>query len=206
MASLTKEDEGTYACVASNVAGQSEERVQIIVMEPEEYFAYPQNGGGGGGQEYPTGAENNNRYPGGGSGRYPGQVDGSGRYPTNQYPDSSGRYPDNGDGRYPGSSDNGGQQQGPSLDVISTTKGANVEFDCRVVGSAANAVTGQWRRADGARLPTRHYQNNGILNLVDVDENDVGKYICDLTDPRGNSVLTIEKDLGLGCKYHYFYS
>ena len=41
IASLTKEDEGTYACIASNLAGQTEERVQIIVFEEDDYYNYP---------------------------------------------------------------------------------------------------------------------------------------------------------------------
>lgn len=143
---LTKEDEGTYACVATNVAGQIEERVQIIVLEAEEYLSYPQNVD----DRYP--AENNNE----------------------RYPEIS----------------------GSSANDLNARAGSNVKLDCMVVGTGAE-VTGQWRRGDGQRLPTRHYQDNGVLNLVDVDEDDEGTYICEMIDSRGSIVFQIEKQIFL---------
>ena len=47
---VSKEDEGTYACVAENIAGETEERVQVIVTEDdytgvEEVREDPRSGG-----------------------------------------------------------------------------------------------------------------------------------------------------------------
>ena len=61
---LTKEDEGTYSCLASNEAGQTEERLQVMVTDREEYVQMP-------GQQQPP--------------RYPPQVPQSRYNPEPQY-------------------------------------------------------------------------------------------------------------------------
>ena len=154
---LSKEDEGTYACVARNAAGETEERVQIIVLEEDEYFPYPDEGG---------------RYPDNSGGRYP---DNSGVFP----PDETG-----------GSS---------FADNTPVTAGSNLRLDCLSVGDGAG-LTGQWRRADGRRFPTRHYQQKGVLHLMDVDEDDEGTYLCQVVDNRGTVVYEIQKIITLICK------
>jgi len=220
---LTKEDEGTYACVARNAAGETEERVQIIVLEEGEVLPYPDNSG-----RYPDNSgrypDNSGRYPDN-SGRYP---DNTGRYPDNsgRYPDSSGRYPDNSGrnpdnsgrypdntGRYPDNSgrnpDNAGRYPDnsgirypeeessiPLTDDTPATTGSNIKLECLTVGESAQ-LQATWKRGDGARFPTRHFQQNGILFLMSVDEYDEGNYVCEVTDNRGVVVYEIEKMIRL---------
>ena len=40
---LAKEDEGTYSCLASNVAGQTEERLQVMVTDQQEHVTQNYN-------------------------------------------------------------------------------------------------------------------------------------------------------------------
>ena len=214
---LTKEDEGTYACVARNIAGETEERVQIIVLEEDEFYSYPDQSGGqypgqnGGrypdqsGGRYPD--QNGERYPDQNEGRYPDQNEGrfpdqsGGRYPDQnegRYPDQSGgRYPDQNEGRYP---DQSGEPGGlPLLDNQPVSVGANIRLECMTVGEGAS-FSGQWKRADGRRFPTRHYQSQGILNLVRVDADDEGVYVCEVVDNRGSVVYEVRKEIILICK------
>ena len=62
---MKQEDEGTYACVASNIAAVTEERLQIIVLEKEEFNNYPntQRYGNDEQQRSPDQNSNNNIYP-----------------------------------------------------------------------------------------------------------------------------------------------
>ena len=198
---LNKEDEGTYACVAKNIAGETEERVQIIVLEEDEFYSYPDQSGG----QYP--GQNGGRYPDQSGGRYPDPNGGrypdknEGRYPDQnggRYPDQSdGRYPDQNEGRYP---DQPGEPDGlPLLDNQPVSIGANIRLECMTVGEGAS-FSGQWKRADGRRFPTRHYQSQGILNLVRVDAEDEGVYVCEVVDNRGSVVYEVRKEIILICK------
>jgi len=135
ISSVTKQDEGTYACVATNAAGEMEERLQVIVSEDEEYMQEGgyQGGRGNQGDRYPN-QNQGDRYPNQNQGdRYPNQNQGD-RYPNqnqgDRYPNQNqgGRYPeenpgvrfpeDNQGSRYPGENQGGrnpGQgQQYPS--------------------------------------------------------------------------------------------
>ena len=185
ISSLSKEDEGTYACVARNLAGETEERVQIIVLEEDEFYPYPDQSGG----PYPD--QNDGRYPDQSVGRYPDPSEG-------RYPDpSEGRYPDQSGGRYP---DQSREPVGSSLvESLPANVGASITYECLTVGSATE-FAGQWKRADGRRFPTRHYQTQGVLYLVQVDADDEGDYICEAVDRSGVVIYEITRNLVIKCK------
>ena len=176
---LSKEDEGTYACVARNEAGEAEERVQIIVLEENEFYPEPEEG----------------RYPGG-QDPYPGEQD---RYPPggqDRYPDGQDPYP-GGQDRYPGISGGEGQSMNEEIPV---SVGGTIRLECLAVGSLANLYA-QWKRTDGQRLAARHYQRDGTLFLVQVEKEDEGEYTCEVVDNRGTVVYEIKKQIFLKCKY-----
>lgn len=131
--------------MASNAAGETEERVQIIVLEKDEYMSYP--------NLYPD-SDSSNSYPAPGTDdRYPDKYPESSpdrtRNPdpytgSNRYPDRSG-YPDS---RYPSNtgSDNygGGELAGES---VTPTSGSTITLEC-LTYSNIGQMTATWRRAD----------------------------------------------------------
>lgn len=175
IARLTKEDEGTYACVARNEAGEAEERVQIIVLEEDELYPEPEEG----------------RYPGG-QDRYPGGQD--------RYPGGQGRYP-GGQDRLPSPVGGEGQVIG---DEMAVQVGGTIRLECLAVGDLAN-LRAQWKRSDGRRLAARHYQAEGTLFLVQVEKEDEGDYTCEVVDNRGSVIYEIKKQILLKCEFHYHF-
>ena len=144
--------------MARNAAGETEERVQIIVLDKDEYASYP--------NLYPESAPAD-RYPETGPGRYPDAN--SGRYPDySRYPDSNtGRYPDRNSGRYPDTSQGrnpdpytagnrspdrsdypsnlgGGQLAG---ERVTPTSGSTITLEC-LTFSNVGQMTATWRRQD----------------------------------------------------------
>ena len=176
---LSKEDEGTYACVARNEAGEAEERVQIIVLEEDEFYPEPVEG----------------LYPPGGQDRYPpgGQQD---RYPPGGQQD---RYPPGGQSRYPPSGPLSGEGQYMEEEMF-VEVGGTIRLECLAVGDMANLYA-QWKRSDGRRMPTRHYQADGTLFLVTVEKEDEGDYTCEVVDNRGTVVYELKKQILLKCRF-----
>jgi hypothetical protein len=188
---LSKEDEGTYACVARNEAGEAEERVQVIVLEEDELYPEPEEGRYPGGQDrYPGGQD---RYPGG-QDRYPGGQD---RYPGGQdrYPGGQDRYPE---GQNPGLAVSGEGQV--ISEETAVPVGGTIQLECLAVGDAAQ-LRAYWRRTDGRRMAARHYQQDGILFLVQLEKEDEGDYTCEVVDNRGTVVYEIKKQIILKCEY-----
>ena len=158
--------------MARNAAGETEERVQIIVLDKDEYVSYPNlYPDSGPANRYPDSGPG--RYPDTNSGRYPdsGRYQDSGRYPDNnsgRYPDSnSGRYPDGNSDRYPDSSQgrnpdpytagnrspersdypstpDGGQLAG---ERVTPTSGSTITLEC-LTFSNIGQMTATWRRED----------------------------------------------------------
>jgi len=203
---VTKQDEGTYACLATNVAGEMEERLQVIVSDDEEYV---QQGGGYQGGRYPS-ENQGGRYPGNDQGgRYPGNNQG-GRYPEDN---QGGRYPGNNQGgRYPGNNQGGRNpsrgDQGernpyqPGNNPTSMGQqdyyvepGNNVQLEADVVGNMAQGINTVWKRGDGFPINQRHYQQNSILYINNAERADQGIYVCQGIDSTGSILFEYNANL-----------
>jgi len=216
--SVTKQDEGTYACVASNAAGEVEEWLQVIVSEDDNYgqeedryqggrnpqqnqgIQFPQDNQGYYGQNQGDRYGGNNqgdRYGGNNRGDRYGQ--GSEYDRLNQddrYGEQSQRnqYPNRGDQGY--SPDNRYQPRRPVDNPVSmgdqtyyVEPGNNIQLKADVVGNMASSINTVWRRGDGQAIDSRHYQRNNILYINSASPSDEGTYVCEGRDNSGNVVF-----------------
>ena len=117
---MKQEDEGTYACVASNIAAVTEERLQIIVLEKEEFNNYPnsQRYGNDEQQRSPDQNSNNNFYP--------DNYANAGQ--TDPYIPSDSRYNLNGD-------------------KVTPATGSSITLECDTISNSAD-LSIVWRRED----------------------------------------------------------
>ena len=67
---------------------------------------------------------------------------------------------------------------------------------CLTVGSGAG-LSAQWRRSDNQAFKSKHNQEGGVLNLVDIDASDEAEYVCEVTDNRGTLVYEVRKEVKL---------
>ena len=193
-ASLTKEDEGTYSCVALNAAGQMEDRLQVIVEENEEYLqqgSYPQD------RQSPQPAH---RYPPNPENRYPPE-------PENRYPpEPENRYAPKPENRYPPEPYNPYQTEGPenkpntpSIPVVehevNTRVGMNVDLTCMNIGSMPVNTKTVWSRADSNPIARRHKKADGILHIRGAKTSDEGLYLCQLIEPSGAVLFQLNANL-----------
>ena len=209
---VTKQDEGTYACLATNVAGEMEERLQVIVSDDEEYV---QQGGGYQGGRYPS-ENQGGRYPGNDQGgRYPGNNQG-GRYPEDN---QGGRYPGNNQGgRYPGNNQGGrNPSRGDQAEInpyqpgnnptsmgqqdYYVEPGNNVQLEADVVGNMAQGINTVWKRGDGFPINQRHYQQNSILYINNAERADQGIYVCQGIDSTGSILFEYNANLVIAGMY-----
>ena len=185
-AKLRKEDEGTYSCVASNNAGQIEDRLQVIVEENEQYL---QQGNSPQDRQSPQSA---NRYP-------PEQEN---RYPT----EPENRYPPESEKRYPQESYNPYQTETPENNPnppsipaveheVNTRVGMNVDLTCMNIGSMPVNTQTVWSRADGNPIARRHKKADGILHIRGAKKSDEGLYLCQLIEPSGTVLFQLNANL-----------
>eukprot|EP00092_Neocalanus_flemingeri_P030526 GFUD01033144.1.p1 GENE.GFUD01033144.1~~GFUD01033144.1.p1 ORF type:complete len:1379 (+),score=380.56 GFUD01033144.1:81-4217(+) len=189
-ASLNKQDEGTYSCVATNTAGQMEDRLQVIVAENEEYLqppmGYPQN-------RYSPEPENRynvdqeNIYPPEPENRYPpqsrnrDQVD-----PYNQYPPDPLNTPE----------DSPSQPSIPAVEhEVNTREGMNVDLTCMNIGSMPVNTQTVWTRADGSPIARRHKKADGVLHIRGAKKSDEGLYLCQMIEPGGMILFQLNANL-----------
>jgi len=85
----------------------------------------------------------------------------------------------------------------PLDDREPATLGSNINLNCFTIGDSSGELSATWRRKDDIRFPTRHYQQNGILSLVDVDEDDAVTYVCEVKNNAGTTVYQLEKTIEL---------
>jgi len=209
ISSVTKQDEGTYACTATNAAGETEEWLQVIVSDDDEY---EQGGGGYEGVRFPNENQGNRypsqnqggRYPSQNSGgqyggqnqggRYPGQNQGN-RYPE-QYPRQDNRYPNRGD------QSDGGQQYQPERGQTLVGQadyyvvpGNSVELVADVIGNMSASIRTEWKRRDGRPINSRHYPAGNKLQINNADKDDQGIYVCQGLDNRGTTIFEFNANL-----------
>jgi len=202
ISSITKQDEGTYACVATNAAGETEEWLQVIVSDDDEYG---QGGGGYQGGRYPSenqGDRYQNTNQGGG---YQGQNPGI-RYPEddqrnrynqgNRYPVQDNRYPNRGD------QSDGGQQYQPEGGQALVGQadyyvepGNSVELVADVIGNMSASIHTEWKRRDGRQINSRHYPAGNKLTINNADKTDEGIYVCQGLDNRRNTIFEFNANL-----------
>jgi len=198
---LTKEDEGTYSCLASNEAGQTEERLQVMVTDREEYVQMP-------GQQQPP--------------RYPPQVPQSRYNPEPQYdpyrrqtnsenePQEPSRYePIEPQSRYPPpigyqfQFDEDYEEQGyerPSSvgtmeHEVNTKEGMNVDLTCMNIGTMPVDTQAVWSRVDGEDIDARHKKSEGVLHIRGAKKSDEGKYVCQLITTTGDVIFQLHANL-----------
>jgi len=199
ISSISKADEGTYACMAVNAAGETEEWLQVIVSDDEEY--------GQGGPRYPGG-----RYPSGGQG-YPNENQGGGyqgqnpgirfpednqgsRYPAGGYPGQASNYPtrgDQSDGGQPYQPDNSHTTVGQADYYVEP--GNSVELVADVIGTMSSSIQTAWRRQDGQPINSRHYPAGNKLQINSAEHADQGIYVCQGMDGRGNTIFEFNANL-----------
>ena len=164
IARVTKQDEGTYSCVATNAAGQEEDRVQVIVEEQPKPTETPQ-------RQYQPKA--NDRYPVDPYHRYPPQSDI--RHPAETYDQHSVK---------------SGQ---PSVIIpvqaveheVNTRVGMNVDLTCMNVGSMPRNTRVVWSRSDGSTIASSHTTGQGVLHIRSAKKSDEGVYLCQLIEDGG---------------------
>jgi len=76
------------------------------------------------------------------------------------------------------------------------SQGEDINLECLTIGMS-DQLSATWRRKDGDRLPTRHYQQDGVLTLIDVDEDDAVVYVCEVKDVSGKTHYQLEKTIVL---------
>lgn len=186
IASLSKEDEGTYSCVAINAAGQMEDRLQVIVSENEEDLqpmGYPQN-------QYPT--EPENRYNPEQENRY--------------YPEPENRHPPEPKIRNPFPNripnpfdipeENPSQPAVQAVEhEVNTREGMNVDLTCMNIGSMPINTQVVWTRADGSPIARRHKKAEGVLHIRGAKKSDQGLYLCQLIEPSGAVLFQLNANL-----------
>ncbi|KAK7791103.1 hypothetical protein R5R35_012915 [Gryllus longicercus] len=146
---VTKLDEGSYSCRATNAAGSVEERLLLTVEEANVIPGDPYR------PERPPSRPWN--YPGG-SGR-PGR-------PGRPGSDSQGA----------GEPGNG---VSISREVFTVLENGNAEMRCLVKSPAPGAnIFLTWTRRDGQPLSSHSYQRDGLLVIQRVQKSDEGEYSC----------------------------
>merc|ERR1719447_603897 len=134
---LTKEDEGTYSCLASNEAGQTEERLQVMVTDREEYVQMP-------GQQEPP------RYE---------PIE-----PQSRYPPPIG-YQFQFDEDYEEQGYERPSSVGTMEHEVNTKEGMNVDLTCMNIGTMPVDTQAVWSRVDGEDIDARHKKSEGVLHI-----------------------------------------
>ena len=205
---LTKEDEGTYSCLASNDAGQVEERLQVMVTDQEEFVSSPAN--------RDPGTNPYNYQPRSG---YPVEEDNIDREDPYRYPPSEprSRYPPSEPrSRYPPpigyqfQFDNDYEEptyeRRPNNVVeheVNTKEGMNVDLTCMNIGTMPGNTQAVWSRADGADIDQRHKKTDGVLHIRGAKKSDEGKYVCQLITTDGDVIFQLMANLIVHGRYSY---
>ena len=174
---MFQEDEGTYSCLAENVAGRVEERLQVLLTDSQEeadqryspgLHRYP-----GEEEELQQGYPGDDRVPP--YQRYPEEEDREENY---NKPPHHQRYPeeeeDSGEAGQRISPQSGFQfqfeererEEEPGLQSmgeveheVKTQEGMNVNLNCVAIGSFPEDAVADWSREDGKEIDRRHKAN-----------------------------------------------
>ena len=203
---LAKEDEGTYSCLASNVAGQTEERLQVMVTDQQEHVTQHYNPPPPQPQQndlFPSRPYHNQEYP-----SQP-QYEPSQPYPprdreTPEEPDRSqpqSRYPPpvGYQFQFEEDYDDQGYERPNSIGLVehevNTREGMNVDLTCMNIGTMPGNTVAVWSRVDGASIDTRHKKSDGVLHIRGAKKSDQGKYVCQLITTNGDVIFQLQANL-----------
>ena len=160
--SLSKDDEGTYSCLATNQAGQVEERLQVMVTDsPERQSTWSQT------------VQDPSQLPSPTSYQEPRQREHFPKPRTN-YPPPIG---------YQFEFEDYDQEDEEERNVglveheVNTREGLNVNLTCMSIGTVTSNTV--WSRADGRPINPRHDVDNGIIHITGVTKDDEGVYVCE---------------------------
>ena len=190
VARVSREDEGTYSCLARNSAGESEDRVQVIVKQSEQGSSYnnykPQPD-----PEHPPVGENRNRYP-------PVQYQQPAR--NNRYPAVPYQPPVR-DNRYPVLQNPPASLPSVVIPVqaveheVNSRVGMNVDLTCVNMGSMPDNSEVVWSRPDGRPIASTHTTGQGVLRMKAVQKSDEGVYLCQLIETGGRVLFKLYANL-----------
>ena len=165
---LTKEDEGTYSCLASNEAGNVEERLQVMVSD---------------GQEFHTPATDQEREP-------PAPP----RDTDSRLPPSMGyQFQFNED--YEVEEEPIPAMSGLIEHEVNTREGMNADLTCMNIGTMPGNTQAVWSRQDGRDIDRRHKRTEGVLHIRGAKRSDAGKYVCQLVTTQGNVIFQLVANL-----------
>ena len=166
--SLNKEDEGTYSCLATNRAGQVEERLQVMVTDsPERMSSW-------------SPAAQDPRHSSPSSYQDPAQLPPAPPV-RDQYPQPRTNYPP--PIGYQFQFEDYDQEQEEDRQVglveheVNTRVGLNVNLTCMSIGTVTSNTV--WSRADGRPINSRHSVDNGVIHITGVSKEDEGVYVCE---------------------------
>ena len=184
--SVTKEDEGTYSCLATNEAGQVEERLQVMVSDTQELHN-PQE------DRY---SEPRDRYRAPPPSSPPPPLDPY-RAPSEdayRVPPSMG-YQFQFDEDYEMEEDPIPASSGLVEHEVNTREGMNVDLTCMNIGTMPGNTQAVWSREDGRDIDRRHKRTEGVLHIRGAKRDDAGKYVCQLITTEGDVIFQLVANL-----------
>ena len=184
--SVTKEDEGTYSCLATNEAGQVEERLQVMVSDTQELHP-PQE------DRY---SEPRDRYRAPPPSSPPPPLDPY-RAPSEdayRVPPSMG-YQFQFDEDYEMEEEPVPARSGLVEHEVNTREGMNVDLTCMNIGTMPGNTQAVWSREDGREIDRRHKRTEGVLHIRGAKRDDAGKYVCQLITTEGDVIFQLVANL-----------
>ena len=191
---VTKEDEGTYSCLATNEAGHVEERLQVMVSDtqelhtPQDRYSEPRIPPSQPRDRYrappltsppppldpyraPAPSEDAYRVPP--SMGYQFQFDEDYEMEEEPIPASSGLVEHE----------------------VNTKEGMNVDLTCMNIGTMPGNTQAVWSREDGRDIDRRHKRTEGVLHIRGAKREDAGKYVCQLITSQGDLIFQLVANL-----------
>ena len=213
-----QEDEGTYSCLAENVAGRVEERLQVIVTESEEEqqtshryrpAQSPYQ------QRYPEEEAEEEEEPDWYSQvqppyqqMYPGPSEEQQDYERTSEEEQAPRYPPHLGYQFQFEEEEELEDYAedipenmPGLGVggfeheVNTKEGRNVDLDCLAIGSLPEDAQVDWRMEDGREIDRRHKMSDTVLRIRSAKKSDEGRYTCTLSTGGGQTIFSLTMNL-----------
>ena len=188
---LTKEDEGTYSCLAMNVAGQVEERLQVMVSDNQELHTP---------QDRYTEARIPPSQPRDGY-RAPSPAPPRDDYRPSAPPEDAYRLPPSMGYQFQFDEDYEMEEEpeparsGLIEHEVNTREGMNVDLTCMNIGTMPGNTQAVWSREDGRDIDRRHKRTEGVLHIRGAKRADAGTYICQLVTTQGDVIFQLVANL-----------
>ena len=198
---LTKDDEGTYSCLATSEAGQVEERLQVMVsdhQEPQDRYSEP--------RIPPPQPLDRYRPPPPPSSPPPPPRDTYRAPPPSEdayrVPPSMG-YQFQFDEDYEMEEEPVPARSGLVEHEVNTREGMNVDLTCMNIGTMPGNTQAVWSREDGRDIARRHKRTEGVLHIRGAKRDDAGKYVCQLVTTQGDVIFQLVANLVVQGKHLY---